>query len=48
MKPNIKGDRIYDNRGSLRFSNNLGFKNIKDFTLFTILNLTLLEHGMDI
>ena len=32
MKPKlIKGDRIYDNRGSLRFSNNLGFKNIKRF-----------------
>ena len=32
MKPKIiKGDRIYDNRGSLRFSNDLKFKNIKRF-----------------
>ena len=27
----IKGDRVYDNRGSLRFSNNLNFKKIKRF-----------------
>ena len=27
----IKGDRLYDNRGSLRFSNNLNFKKIKRF-----------------
>tara|TARA_B100000963_G_scaffold351220_1_gene362513 strand:- start:214 stop:651 length:438 start_codon:yes stop_codon:yes gene_type:complete len=32
MKPKIiKGNRIYDNRGSLRFSNNLKFNNIKRF-----------------
>ena len=32
MTPKIlKGDRFYDNRGSLRFSNNLNFKNIKRF-----------------
>ena len=32
MKPKlINGNRIYDNRGSLRFSNKLNFKNIKRF-----------------
>ncbi len=32
MKPKlIKGNRIFDNRGSLRFSNDLNFKNIKRF-----------------
>ena len=32
MKPKlINGNRIYDNRGSLRFSNELNFKNIKRF-----------------
>ena len=32
MTPKIlKGDRLYDNRGSLRFCNNLNFKNIKIF-----------------
>ena len=27
----INGNRIFDNRGSLRFSNELSFKNIKRF-----------------
>ena len=32
MEPSlIKGNRVFDNRGSLRFSNNLDFKNIKRF-----------------
>ena len=37
----IKGDRLYDNRGSLRFSNNLNFKKKKDFILFIITILIL-------
>ena len=32
MEPKlIIGNRVYDNRGSLRFSNDFGFKNIKRF-----------------
>lgn len=32
MEPKlVNGNRIYDNRGSLRFSNDLNFKNIKRF-----------------
>ena len=32
MEPSlVKGNRIFDNRGSLRFSNDLNFKGIKRF-----------------
>ena len=34
----ISGNRIFDNRGSLRFSNDLSFKNIKRF--YTVHNYT--------
>jgi dTDP-4-dehydrorhamnose 3,5-epimerase-like enzyme len=34
----INGNRIFDNRGSLRFSNELNFKNIKRF--YTVHNYT--------
>tara|TARA_B100000795_G_C22445245_1_gene303535 strand:- start:47 stop:484 length:438 start_codon:yes stop_codon:yes gene_type:complete len=34
----INGNRIFDNRGSLRFSNDLSFKNIKRF--YTVHNYT--------
>ena len=47
MEPKlIKGNRIFDNRGSLRFSNELSLKVLKDFILFIIITVTLLEHGM--
>ena len=39
MKPKlINGNRIYDNRGSVRFNNELNFKNIKRF--YTVHNYT--------
>ena len=39
MKPKlINGNRIYDNRGSVRFNNELNFKNIKRF--YTVQNYT--------
>ena len=47
MEPKlITGNRIFDNRGSVRFNNNLILKILEDFILFITTKKILLEHGM--